>query len=151
MAIITKTMKNGKISVTSDHFENIRIYRQSLSESIQEDYIPAKWRKEAGRDFSDLKLKTTVQCLIEAKRGAAEMSGFIDGLKPGQYDKYKFNWGPLVDYESYDTLCAIRDELLEANKTRLLDEDETKELERVQKEIKDIDDFVAKEMTKQTA
>lgn len=137
--IVKKTLKNGKCSVTSSYFEDIRLLKASLRESMQDDYVPSKWRREKGRDFSELKLATATQCLILAKRGAEELSDFVANLKQNQYDNYKINYGPWQPYESYETLVGIRDELLAKDK---LDADEQKELDRVTKEIKGIDDFV---------
>lgn len=137
--LVKKTLKNGKVSVTSSHFEDIRIFRASLSEAKQEDYVPKKWRRTQSRDFSAIELATTVQCIQHAKLAAQELSQFVENLKPSQLENYKINYGCLRDYESYEDLVKIRDEL-EAKET--LEETEQEELQRVTKEIKSIDDFV---------
>ena len=137
--IVKKTLKNGKVSVTSSHFEDIRVYRSSLSEAKQEDYVPRKWRKTQPRDFSAAEVATTVQCIQHAKLAAQELSQFVENLKPNQLENYKINYGCLREYEGYEDLVKIRDEL-EAKET--LEEAEQEELQRVTDEIKSIDDFV---------
>jgi hypothetical protein len=141
--LVKKTLKNGKCSVTSSHFEDIRVYRQSLAESKQEDYVPKKWRKAPPRDFSEAEAATVTQCLLHAKMAAQELSQFVECLKPNQLENYKINYGCLRDYESYEDLVAIRDEL-EAKEN--LEEAEQEELQRVTKEIKSYDDFVTANM-----
>lgn len=141
--IIKKQLKNGKVSVTSSHFADMGVYRQSLAESMQEDYVPMKWRKTAGRDFSELKRQTTIQCLILAKQGSAELSDFVNNLKDNQLEHYVINWGPWKPYESYEDLCKKRDEF--AMMSHLNEEDQA-EFDRVVKEIKSIDDFVDSNM-----
>lgn len=143
MVIVRTQLKNGKVSVTSSCFEDIRTYRMSLADAKASDYVPKKWRKEAGRDFSEATFQTVVQCMLLAKKGLQEIAEFQSKLKPEQFANYKFNYGPCKTYESYEDLCQIRDELEALPK---LDEDQMAELDRVNKEIKSIDDFVAKQV-----
>lgn len=144
--ITRKTLKNGKIAISSSHLEDIRTYRMSLNESKKDDYVSSKWRREKGRDFSELELATTVQCLIHAKLAAAEIGDYLSSLKPAQLENVKVNWGPLKDYESYETLCEIRDKITARGQYAELDPEDQKELDRVTKEIADIDQFVEKQM-----
>lgn len=131
--IVKKTLKNGKTAVTSSYFEDMRLYRQSLSESKSEDYVAAKWRREKGRDFSELELQTAIQVIKLGKMAVSEISSFRENLRPGQLDNYKFNFGPMEDYESYESLCEQRDAL----------EPGSEEYERVCNKIANIDNFVA--------
>lgn len=144
--IIRKTLKNGKVAISSSHLEDIRTYRMSLNESKKDDYVSAKWRREKGRDFSDLELATTVQCLIQAKLAAAEIRDYLNNLKPAQLENIKVNWGPLRTYESYETLCEIRDNISAKGNYAELESEDQKELDRVTKEIADIDRFVETQM-----
>lgn len=142
MAIVRNSLKNGKVSVTSSYFEDARLVKASLRDSLQSDYVPSKWRREKGRDFSQLKLATAAQFIYLNRLGVMELSEFVDNLKPSQYENYKINYGPWKEYESYEDLEKKREELLEIKGYRALEEDENTELERVTKEIADIDKFV---------
>lgn len=144
--LVKKNLRNGKVSVTSSYFEDIRMVKQSLFESKKDDYVPGKWRREKGRDFSELEVQTVLMTFQLAKKGLAEINDFVEDLKPSQYDKFVINYGPWKNYESYETLEKIRDELLEKGKYNPLEEEDAKELERVQKELKDIDDFVERNL-----
>lgn len=144
--ITRKTLKNGKIAISSSHLEDIRTYRMSLNESKKDDYVSLKWRREKGRDFSELELATTVQCLIHAKLAVAEIRDYLNNLKPAQLENIKVNWGPLRTYESYETLCEIRDNISAKGNYADLEPEDQKELDRVTKEIADIDRFVEKQV-----
>lgn len=144
--LVKKSLRNGKTSVTSSYFDDMRLVKQSLYESKKDDYVSAKWRREKGRDFRELELQTAIMAITLAKKGAAEVSEFADSLKPAQYEQYVLNYGPWKDYESYDSLEKTRDELLEKKKHAALDEEDEKELDRVTAEIKDIDSFVKQEL-----
>jgi len=137
--LVRKTLKNGKTSITSSYFDDVRMLKASLRESMQEDYAANKWRREKARDFSQLKLATVTQCLILAKIGAAELSEFVSDLKPNQVENYKVNYGPWQPYESYEELVAKRNELLDKESLEAADQEE---LNRVTKEIKTVDEFV---------
>ena len=143
MVIIRKTLKNGKISITSSCFEDIRTYRMSLSESKKDDYVSAKWRRNAGRDFSGIEFETTKQVLLLAKKGCNEISEYVKQIKEKDLPNYKINWGPCETYISYDDLCKSRDEL-EAKRAsgEEFTADDIAELDRVKKEIDNIDRFV---------
>ena len=144
--ITRKILKNGKIAISSSHLEDLRTYRMSLNESKKDDYVSSKWRRDKGRDFSELELATATQCLIQAKLAAAEIGDYLSSLKPAQLENVKVNWGPLKDYESYETLCEIRDKITARGQYAELDPEDQKELDRVTKEIADIDQFVEKQM-----
>lgn len=147
--IIRKQLKSGKVSITSSYFDDARLIKASLRDSMQEDYVPAKWRNGAGRDFSELKLATAVQFIILSKQGAEEIKKYLEPMNTEQFKNLKVNWGPWVDYESYDDLVAIRDGLLQKQSPiYTLTAEESKELDRVNNEIRKIDDFVAAEMAK---
>lgn len=140
--LIKKKLKNGKTSVTSSYFEDARLVKQSLSESKQDDYVSKKWRKEAPRDFKEIEWQTAIMVIQLVKQGAREVSTFASLLADNQIGNYVLNYGPLKDYESYDELVAKRDSL----KGKILDKEMTKELERVNREIKAIDDFAAQNL-----
>lgn len=137
--IVKKIRKNGKVSITSSYFDDIRTYRMSLSDSKQSDYVSKKWRREKGRDFKEIELATAIQCLILAKLGIADICEFQKNLRDDQFENYIFNYGPCKEYTSYEDLCARKDEL-EAEDS--LSAKELTELEHVKAEIADIDRFV---------
>ena len=140
-----KTLRNGKISVSSTYFEDIQVYKMSLRDAKQSDYVSKKWRTSAPRDFSEIEMATVVQTFMLAKKGLAELDNFVQTLNSNQLDKYVIKYGPWKDYESYEILSKIKSELEAKEK---LEADEVKELDRVTKEINDIDRFVSKEMEK---
>lgn len=141
--IIKKTLKNGKTSITSSYFEDMRIYKMSLTDSKQSDYVSRKWRNDKARDFSELNFVTTIECMKLAKLGCTELRNFVNNLNVNQLENIKLNFGPCKDYESYETLTKIK-ETLEAKED--LTEKEKKELTRVTNEINDIDRFVEKQL-----
>lgn len=145
--IIKKQLKNGKISVTSSYFQDCSMIKESLRDSKKDDYESWKWRKDKPRDFSELELKTAVETMKYAKYGCIEMREFMNTIHPNSFSNYKFNFGPCKDYESYDDLVCIKNEL-EAKDH--LEKDEIKKLEKVTNEIKDIDNFVQVNLKKLT-
>ena len=84
--------------------------------------------------------------MIQAKLAAAEIRDYLNNLKPAQLENIKVNWGPLKTYESYETLCEIRDNISAKGNYAELEPEDQKELDRVTKEIADIDQFVEKQM-----
>lgn len=137
--IIKKQLKNGKVSVTSSYFQDCSLVKESLRDSKKEDYEYWKWRKDKPRDFTELELKTAVEAMKYARYGCIEMKEFMNTLHPSSFSNYKFNFGPCKDYESYEDLVKIKNEL-EAKEN--LEKEEVIELERVTNEIKDIDKLV---------
>lgn len=142
-----KNLKNGKKKVTSSYFSDIKTYRASLADSKKEDFEYWKWRKDKPRDFSQIELATAIECLKAAKMGCAELSDYVKNLKDPHLENYKLDWGPMEEYESYDDLCKIRDEINAKSSFEKTEED-IKELERVEREIKHIDDFVEMELSR---
>lgn len=143
--IKVKNLKNGKKKVTSSYWDDIKTYRASLADSKKEDFEYWKWRKDKPRDFSQIELATVVECMKTARLGCSELSDYIKNLKDPHLENYKFDWGPMEEYESYDDLCSIRDEI-NAKSPIERTKDDISELERVEKEIKSIDDFVEKQL-----
>lgn len=143
MAIIRKTLKNGITSITSSFFEDLRLYKASLSDSKQSDYAERRFSSEKPRDFSKIELQTAIQTIILAKYGASEIRDFQEKLKPQQFKDYKFNYGPLKDFESYEMLVEERNEL---NNLFIKEDDDQKELDRLNSEIQGIDSFVEKQI-----
>lgn len=141
--IVKKQLKNGKISVTSSYFDDLRVYKMSLSDSKTSDYVSKKWRTEKARDFANLNYTTAIECMKLAKYGCTELRNFVNSLNVNQLSNYKINFGPCKDYESYDDLCKTRD-ILEAKED--LTEKDQKELNRVKSEIANIDRFVEKQL-----
>lgn len=142
-----KTLKNGKLAVTSTFFEDARLVKASLRESMQDDYVSSKWRRDKGRDFSELQLATVVQSMLLAKQGFAELQKFSESHRnSAQAEKYKINYGPWKDYESYESLIKTRDELEAKKEKQSLETDELTELSRVGNKIKEIDDFAEKQI-----
>lgn len=137
--IVKKVLKNGKVSVTSSYFDDLRVYKMSLSDSKQSDYVSKKWRRSEARDFSEIEFATTLECLRLAKYGCVELRNFVNNLNVNQLANYKINFGPCKNYESYEDLMKIKNEL-EAQSE--LSEKDQKELNRVTNEIQSIDTFV---------
>lgn len=141
MSIVRKTLKNGKYSITSTCFDDIRTYRMSLSESKQDDYVSAKWRRNAGRDFSQIEFETVKQCMLLAKKGCNEISEYVKQLKNNEVANYQIAWGPCKDYISYDDLIEERDalEAKRAEGAEAFTADDFKRLDHVNAEIDSFD------------
>ncbi|MCF0126072.1 MAG: hypothetical protein HUJ68_10040 [Clostridia bacterium] len=94
MSIVFKPKKNYTV-VTSSYFDDIKLIKQSLSETFKD--IHKNTKEYPGFDFNDLQLRSTVEILILANQGAREVSDFFRNLKDNQLSKYKSDYGPWRD------------------------------------------------------
>lgn len=143
--IVKKQLKNGKISVTSSFFDDLQLYRASLTESKQSDFVSKKWRRDKARDFSDLEYHTAIECLKLARYGCLEIAEFAGSLTAKQLEAYTFRYGPCRPYESYEDLLNIKHEL---ESKENLSTKEANELVRVTNAITEIDNFVKVQVEK---
>lgn len=109
--ITKKTMRNGKVKVSSSYFEGIQMLKDSMKDLYQETYKP-KWEVTVRNPretklIQETKFQSTIQKLIWAKMGVAEVSAYAEQIPVEKWDNYIFDYGPAKPMEpSYDEIVV---------------------------------------------
>lgn len=142
-----RDLKNGKKVISSSCWKDIKTYTSSLKDAKTSDWEGTKgwkWRSTDRKDFSEVELATAIETLKLAKQGAAEVSQFVKELSPEQLKSYaKADYGPLKEYESYEDMIEKKNTL---ESLRNKSEEDLKEIDRLNTEINEIDNFCEKEI-----
>lgn len=141
--ITKKTMRNGKVKVSSSYFEGMQLLKDSMKDLYQETYKP-KWEVTVRNPretklIQESKMQSTIQRLIWARMGTAEVAAYAEQIPVEKWDNYIFDYGPMRDAgPNYDEIVARIEEL--ESKTGK-DEDEFAELEHMKAKKADWDAY----------
>lgn len=145
--IVTKTRKNGKKVVSSDYFENVKLYRDDIKDvftSLGTGAARYHRKHDDVERANEVRLHNVVQQMINSKYGCIEVSEYIRQYK-GDLTNIIPDYGPSQPAEDYDEMKAEL-ESIEAMQPFQKTEADIARADELTKKIKEFDDFVNREL-----
>lgn len=145
--ITVRTRKNGKKVVSSDYFDTVRLYRESMKDSFESlGTGAARYHRKSSEVawVRNVQLSAVTQQMIAARLGVAEVAEYARQYK-GDLNEIILDYGPAEPSDDYDDMKNELEEL------ELIQDKNEKQLARIDEltgKIADIDAFVEHELEK---
>lgn len=147
--IVTKTRKNGKKVISSDYFDNVKMYRDDIKDvftSLGTGAARYHRKREDVERANEVRLHNVVQQMINSKLGCIEVSEYVQQYK-GDLTNIIPDYGPSEPAEDYDEMKAELDKINAMQSFQKTEADISRANE-LTKKIKEWDDFVERELAK---
>lgn len=145
--ITVRTKKNGKKVISSDYFDTVRLYRESMKDSFESlGTGAARYHRKSSEVawVRNVQLSAVTQQMIAARLGVAEVADYARQYK-GDLNEIILDYGPAEPSDDYDDMKNELEEL------ELIQDKNEKQLARIDEltgKIADIDAFVEHELEK---
>lgn len=145
--ITVRTKKNGKKVISSDYFDTVRLYRESMKDSFESlGTGAARYHRKSSEVawVRNVQLSAVTQQMIAAHLGVAEVADYARQYK-GDLNEIILDYGPAEPSDDYDDMKNELEEL------ELIQDKNEKQLARIDEltgKIADIDAFVEHELEK---
>lgn len=145
--ITVKQRKNGKKVISSDYFDQVKLYKDMMKDTFTElGTGAARYQRKFSEvaQAREVQLRAVVQQMIAARLGVAEVADYARQYK-GDLNDIILNYGPAQPSDDYDDMKKELDEL------ESISDKDKKQLERISElkgKINSFDVFVAHELEK---
>lgn len=145
--ITVRTRKNGKKVISSDYFDTVRLYRESMKDSFESlGTGAARYHRKSSEVawVRNVQLSAVTQQMIAARMGVAEVAEYARQYK-GDLNEIILDYGPAEPSEDYDDM---KKELEELELVQNKDEKQLARVDELTNKIADFDSFIEHELEK---